>query len=450
VCIAQVNIGILAFGVVIIRLREPCFLLISSEGVAVVKQISVVAVRGPLSGLADRFQTVLAEAGYTPLSANNQLRLMAHVSRWMSSESIGMSNLTDELLDRFLMARRAAGYTCWLTRRGLTPLVDLLRSEGVMPPAVAPERTALDLLLDEFAEFLAQERGLVAVTIKQRVRTARSFFATCEAPELVDAAFVSSYVSEQCGSMRVTSAKLMLTNVRSLLRFLHVSGRLDTDLSPVVLGAAGWRHTGLPKGLPDADVSALLAVWQTTRLSPRRDRAIMLLLLRLGLRRGEVSRLTLDDIDWRAGELVITGKGNRVERLPVPVDVGQALADYLETERTRDVATRSVFVTVRAPHGPLTAAGVNSVVSTAARRAGLLPIGSHRLRHTVATAMLRSGADLFEIGQVLRHRNLATTVIYAKVDLGRLRPLAQPWPTVEHDALGQLRLLARTWPGARL
>lgn len=414
-----------------------------------VKQISGVVVRGPLGGLAEPFWGMLTAAGYTPLSATNQLRLMAHVSRWMASESLTVSELTDELLDQFLVVRRTAGYTCWLSRRGLSPLVDLLRSEGVMPPAVVPEQTALDLLLAEFAVFLAQERGLVAATIEQRARTARSFFSSCEAPELIDAAVVSSYVTTQCGLMQVSSAKLMLTNLRSLLRFLYMSGRLDADLSPVVLGAAGWRHAGLPKGLSDTEVSALLTACQPTQLSRRRDRAIVLLLLRLGLRRVEVSRLMLDDIDWRAGELTITGKGNRVEKLPLPVDVGQSLAEYLQKGRPGGIVTRSVFVTVHAPHRPLSAQAVGAVVHHVAQRAGLPPIGSHRLRHTVATKMLSSGADLFEIGQVLRHQNLSTTVIYAKVDLDRLRPLATPWPTAHHDALSQLRLLAQVWPGVR-
>lgn len=414
------------------------------------KQVSMVAVRGPLAGLADRFRVVLAEAGYTPLSAANQLRLMAHVNRWMASESISVAELTDELLDQFLVVRRRAGYTCWLTRRGLNPLVDLLRSEGGMPPAVVSEQTALDILLAEFAVFLTQEQGLAAVTVKHRVRAVRGFLSSCEAPELIDAAVVSSYVTSQCVSMQVSSAKLMLTNIRSLLRFLHVSGRLEADLSPVVLGAAGWRHTGLPKGLSDTDVSALLNACRPTQPSGRRDRAILLLLLRLGLRSVEVSRLTLDNVNWRTGELTITGKGNRAERLPLPADVGQSLADYLKLGRPRDVATRSVFVTVRAPQRPLSASAMGCVVRNLAQRAGLPPIGPHRLRHTVATEMLRSGADLFEIGQVLRHRSLSTTAIYAKVDLGRLRVLAMPWPTVNHDTLGKLRLLAKTWPGVRL
>lgn len=414
------------------------------------KRVPVVAVHGPLAGLAGQFRVSLVTAGYTPLSAANQLRLMAHVSRWMASESIAVGELTDELLGRFLVVRREAGYTCWLSRRGLGPLLELFRSEGVMPAAAVPALSALDVLLAGFAVFLREERGLAAATIDGRLRIARRFLASCGDPGLVDAVTVSSYVSSTCPLMRVSTAKLVLTGIRSLLRFLHVTGRLDADLSPVVLGAAGWRHAGLPKGLTDSEVSALLAECDPARLSGRRDRAILLLLVRLGLRRVEVARLELGDIDWRAGEITVVGKGNRLERLPLPGDVGEGLVDYLRLDRPRDIVSRAVFVSLRAPHGPLSGGGVSSVVQHLARRAGLGPVGPHRLRHTTATAVLRSGADLFEVGQLLRHRHLSTTAIYAKVDFVRLRRLARPWPAPDPDPLSGLRRLALAWPGAQL
>jgi len=413
-------------------------------------RVPVVVVHGPLEGLVDRFWEGLTAAGYTPLSAVNQLRLMAHVSRWMASESVGLVDLTEELLDRFLVVRREAGYTCWLSRRGLGPLVELLRSEGVMPAAAVLAPGAVDLLLAEFAVFLGQERGLAADTIDGRVRIAGRFLASFADPALVDAAGVSSYVSSTCPSMRVSTAKLVLTGIRSLLRFLHVSGHLDVDLSPAVLGAAGWRHTGLPKGLSDTEVSALLTACDPMRMSGRRDRAIVLLLVRLGLRRVEVARLEVGDIDWRAGEFTVTGKGNRLERLPLPVDVGQALVDYLRLDRPREIKARAVFVSLRAPHGPLSGSAVTAVVENLARRAGLGSVGPHRLRHTAATGVLRSGADLVEVGQLLRHRQLSTTAIYAKVDLVRLRRLARPWPARDPDPIGGLRRLAMAWPGAQL
>ncbi len=413
-------------------------------------QVSVVVVRGPLAGFADRFGEALTALGYAPSSVAKQLRLMAHVSRWMALESVGVGELTDELLDRFLVVRREAGYTGWLSRRGLGPLVELLRREGVMPAAVVPVRSGVDLLLGEYARFLAEERGLTAVTIDGRLRIARRFLVSCGDVGLVNAAGVSSYVSSTCPSMRVSTAKLELTGVRSLLRFLHVSGRLDVDLSPVVLGAAGWRQTGLPKGLSQVEVAALLAECDPERLSGRRDRAIVLLLVRLGLRRVEVARLEIGDIDWRAGEIAVTGKANRLERLPLPVDVGEALADYLRLDRPRSIVSRAVFVSLRAPHGPLSGSGVGGVVQNLGRRAGLGPVGPHRLRHTTATAVLGAGADLFEVGQLLRHRNLSTTAIYAKVDLVRLRRLARPWPIPDPDPLGGLRRLALAWPGVQL
>lgn len=410
-----------------------------------VKRVPVVVVHGPLAGLAGRFGEALTAAGYTSLSAANQLRLMAHVSRWMASESIRVGELTDELLDRFLVVRRDAGYTCWLSRRGLGPLVELLRSEGVMAEVAVSAPSAVDVLVAEFAVYLRQERGLAVATIEGRLRIARRFLASCGDPAPLDAVAVSAYVASTCPSTGVSTAKLVLTGIRSLLRFLHVSGRLAVDLSPVVLAAAGWRHTGLPKGLSDAEVSALLAECGPDRPSGRRDRAILLLLVRLGLRRVEVARLQVGDIDWRAGELTVIGKGNRLERLPLPVEVGEALVDYLRLDRPRDLSSRAVFVSLRAPYGSLSGPAVGGVVQYLADKAGLGPIGPHRLRHTAATSVLRSGADLVEVGQLLRHRHLSTTAIYAKVDLIRLRQLARPWPTTT-DTIGDLRRLAQPWP----
>ena len=160
----------------------------------------------------------------------------------------------------------------------------------------------------------------------------------------------------------------------------------------------------------------------------RRDLAILLMLVRLGMRRGEVAALALEDIDWRAGELLVRGKGNRVELLPLPVGVGAALADYLGDGRPADTEGRSVFVRVKAPHRAMTAGGVTQVVVSAGRRAGLGDVTAHRLRHTAASELLRHSAPLREIGQLLRHRTELTTAIYAKIDRERLRELARPWP----------------------
>jgi site-specific recombinase XerD len=356
--------------------------------------------------------------------------------------------VTEVELERFLAARRRVGYTCWLSWRGLRPLVSLLRAEGVIPGPPVPVPSAVDVLLGEFVEFLCVEKALASSTVAGRERVARRFLTEVDV-EGLSAADVVAYVGATTQGVAVGTAKLELTGLRSLLRFLHVSGRIGADLSPAVLAAAGWRGTGVPKGLTDGEVAALLAACDAGRPAGRRDRALVLLLLRLGLRRGEVARLRLDDIDWRAGEITIVGKANRVERLPLPVDVGEALSDYLVQERPTGTGARAVFLRARAPQGPMTSEAVGAVVQNLAARAGLAGVCAHRLRHTAAMAMLREGADLVEIGQVLRHRDLATTAIYAKVDLVRLRRLARPWirPAVtatEQDQ--QRRSLARPWP----
>jgi len=202
-----------------------------------------------------------------------------------------------------------------------------------------------------------------------------------------------------------------------------------------------------------ADLERLLAVaarWRWTA-TDRRDYAILLLLARLGLRRGEVAGLDLDDIDWRAGELTIVGKGERVERLPLPAEPGEAIAAWLVNGRP-ECTTRSVFTTVRPAGRPLSPGAIGHVVARACQDAGLDRIGAHRLRHTLASDMLRAGASLSEVGQVLRHRNVGSTAIYAKVDEVALRPLARPWPGTAPagaNADDAARSLAQPWPGSR-
>ncbi len=381
------------------------------------------------------------------MSAANQLRLLAHLSRWMEAEALQPRELCEAELVRFLTARRAGGYTCWLSARGLRPLVTVLRGDGVIPGPAVPA-SAVDVLVAEFAGFLATEKGLAASTVTGRALVARRFLDKVDVDAL-SAGDIASYVAGLSQVGAVGTVKLHLTGLRSLLRFLHLCGRVGSDLSPVVLAAAGWRDSGLPKGLTDDEVARLLAACSPERPVGRRDRALVLLLVRVGLRRGEAARLRLDDIDWRAGEISVVGKATRTERLPLPVDVGEALSDYIVHERPVGTESRQVFLRARAPLGPMTSGSIGAAIEYRAARVGLGGVGSHRLRHTAAMAMLREGADLVEIGQVLRHRNLGTTTIYAKVDVVRLRRLARPWPvSAVSDTEGerQRRSLAPPWP----
>jgi site-specific recombinase XerD len=239
---------------------------------------------------------------------------------------------------------------------------------------------------------------------------------------------VLGFVLADCQRRPRRSAKSMVSALRSLLRFMHVEGLIDRPLAQVVPSVAFWRLQGLPRGLDSEQVHALLESCDIGTGNGRRDLAILLLLVRLGMRRGEVARLRLDDIDWRAGELLVRGKGARVERLPLPADVGEALARYLRDGRPPDASTREVFMRVRAPRAAMTPPGITQVVVSASKRAGLGEVTAHTLRHTAASELLRRGAPLVEIGQLLRHRTELTTTIYAKVDHDRLRDLALPWP----------------------
>jgi integrase/recombinase XerD len=392
--------------------------------------VSRVRVSGPLAEHAAGFAGFLAEAGYTPLSAANQVRVLAHLSRWMVGRGVSPEGLTGERLGEFLAARRDAGYTCWLSERGLAPLAAFLRGVGAVPAAEpAAPAGAAGVLLGRYRAYLEAERGLAASTVRYCTDEARGFLAGREDRLAgLDAAEVSGFVAAQCRRRSTGSAKILVTALRSLLRFLVVEGVVVPGLQDAVPAVAGWRGGGLPKALPDGQVAALLAACDQETATGRRDFAVLTLLARLGLRACEASALELGDIDWRAGTVTVRGKGRREEQLPLPSDAGEALAGYLHGGRAAGGASRRVFLVSRAPGGGLSAGAVIEIVRRACVRAGLPEAGAHRLRHTAATGMLRAGAPLAEIGQVLRHRSAATTAIYAKVDHGALAGLALPWP----------------------
>jgi integrase/recombinase XerD len=238
---------------------------------------------------------------------------------------------------------------------------------------------------------------------------------------------VTDFVLAECATRKVGSAKAIVCGLQSLLRFLYVDGHTERQLEAAVPKVVSWRLAGLPQSFGRQEVARLLASCDRRSTFGRRDFAVLSLLTRLGLRAGEVAALELNDINWHAGEVVIRGKGRRQERLPLPVDVGDALVGWLRRGRPNCECAK-VITRVRAPHRGLTSAGVSAIVRAACTRAGLPEVNAHRLRHCAATDMLRAGAGLVEVGQVLRHTSVLTTSIYAKVDRDRLRSLALPWP----------------------
>lgn len=394
---------------------------------------SGVRVVGPLEPWASGFASELARVGYTKHATADQLRVFAHVSRWLDRRRFGVADLTPDVCEQFLAARRRAGYTLWLSPKALVPMLDYLRGIGVVPPAPSGPRSAREELLGRFYEYLIAERGLRSTSATGYINFVDPFLRQREMLdgrlrlEDLRAGDVTAFVVTSAPGRPVGSAKLLVCALRSLLGFLHVDGVLKQSLVSAVPSVAGSRHAGLPQGIGRDEVQRMLAACDRYTAVGLRDFAVLKMLVRLGLRAGEAVALNLDDIDWRNGEIIVRGKGDRHERLPLPVDVGRAVAAYLR--RGRPVTDcRSLFMRVRAPRRGLTSAGVGAIVEGAAKKAGLPPMRSHRLRHTAATEMLRAGASLAEVGQVLRHRSGLSTAIYAKVDRLALRQIARPWP----------------------
>jgi site-specific recombinase XerD len=397
-------------------------------------------VRGPLEPHVTGFADELLGQGYTRSSACQHVCFIAHLDRWMQAAGVGLDQLSGPVIERYLAGRRAAGYREYRSLRALAPLLEYLAPLGVLPAPPEVPLGPVEDLLGRYGDYLLVERGLTAGTVRGYVDCVRPFVVGRMRGEFLDLAGVTAgdvtgFVLAACSGRAVGSAKLIVCALRSLLRWLHLSGTVPTSLAAAVPSVAGWRLSGLPKGLEPGQLRGLLASCDRRTPTGLRDYAIMLLLSRLGLRAGEVARLGLDDIDWRHGELAVLGKGNRAERLPLPAEVGAAIATYLRRGRPGTAEGRSVFVRVHAPHRALTTGGVTMVVFDAAQRAGLGPMHAHRLRHTAATAMLRAGSPLAEVGQVLRHRSPLTTAIYAKVDRDALAVLARPWPVSVSDGV---------------
>jgi integrase/recombinase XerD len=388
---------------------------------------------GPLEPHVTGFAEELLRQGYTWSSAAQHVCFLAHLDRWMSGEGIGLGGLSGPMVERYLDQRRAAGYVEYRSVKALRPLLNYLAPLGVLPVQKEVPPGPVEELLGHYHDYLVGERGLTAGTARGYVDFVRPFVSTRVHGDVLDlggitAADVTGFVLSSCPGRAVGSAKLIVCALRSLLRWLHLTGQMPASLASAVPPVAGWRLSGMPKGLEAGELRRLLASCDRRTRAGRRDYAVMLLLSRLGLRAGEVAGLGLDDIDWRRGELTIRGKGNRAERLPLPADVGAAIAAYLRRGRPATADGRNVFVRVHAPHRALTTGGVTMIVFGAAQRAGLGRLHAHRLRHTAATAMLRAGSSLPEVGQVLRHRSMLTTAIYAKVDRSAMAVLARPWP----------------------
>ena len=404
-------------------------------------RVSRVLMTGPLAPYADGFAVELRARGYTPLTTAGELRQVARLSRWLEAGGLSVAELTEERVEEFLTWQRAGGrHRSQWSRPVLVCVLEVLRGLGVLglePPAPAGSPT--NRLLASFERYLLGERALADGTVRGYVMHARWFLDGLRDDDALaglSAGEVTGAVVRKADSgVSVAAAQYFVSGLRAFLRFCFLEGLVAADLSPAALLVRGRRRSSLPKGISRADAKALLRSCDRRSGIGRRDYAVIVTLLRLGLRRGELARLTLDDIDWHAGELAVRGKGCE-DRLPLPADVGAAIAGYLRRGRPAS-DRRELFLRARAPYDPIASGTVASTVRRACRRAGIPEVGSHRLRHTAACEMVSAGVPIGRIGQVLRHQSLQTTAIYARVDVEQLRQLAAPWPTTDGGGPGR-------------
>ena len=395
--------------------------------------------RVPVGPLAPK---VLAECsewaaaqGYTPGSAAGIVNLLARLSVWMDMNNAGVDDLDEELLARFVVAERSREFVCATVKTAMGAMRRFLTTAGYLRVAEVEtgQPTPAQAAVADWCAWMRQERGLAEKTIIARCHYAASLIdlpTTADDGSVgwnrLDASIVNAYVAERGRPHGVVTRAHIVDAVRGLLRWALSTGHLDRDLSAGILKPPGTRRS-LPRGVSVEQGAALLGVCDPATAIGARDRALILVLVRLGLRAGEAARLSLDDIDWAGGQLKVTGKG-REHVLPLPVDVGQALEAWL---RLRPLALdRAVFVRMKAPRQMMTTSGTSGVIARLSDLAGIDPIHAHRLRHTAAMDVLAAGGTLSEAKELLGHVYTVTTMAYAKVDLASLRELVVPFGQV--------------------
>ncbi len=389
---------------------------------------------GPLWPSLNSFESLLSNRGYARFCKKDKIRLVARFSQWLHQQHLEVNELNDQVIKKFIKDNGRKG----AIRRGdfatLRLLLQHLGHSDVASNLLNDDFT-LHRIENGFTQYLSQERGLSPATLAIYIPMVRYFLTDrfhTGAIQLnkLRPSDITTFILRYTKTVKRKTAKLMITSLRAFFRYLCLRGETATDLAEFVPTISDWRLADLPKSLEPQHVECLLSNCDHNDRIGQRDYTILLFLLRLGLRAGEIVAMTLDDIHWEAGELIIRGKGPRIDRLPIPQDVGESLVTYLQHGRPV-CSERRVFIRAKAPfQGFSSSVAVCNIVERALLRAKLQPPskGAHLLRHTLATNMLRNGASLTEIGEMMRHASISTTEIYAKVDMVALRSLAQPWP----------------------
>jgi len=390
---------------------------------------------GLLGPYIDPYAAEMRGERYSQQTSEKQIRVVADFSRWLGKRGIQVQAITAELVQPYLRARARRQLPTGNEASALRRLLGMLIRKGVIPAPVLPAATAADQLQSEFRLYLQQERALASTTQDSYLGFVSEFLRERFGVGPVDlsglcAADVTGFVRRRAVAIQSRRVQLMTTALRSFLGFARYRGDIDKDLAACVPAVANWKLSTIPRALPPDQVELVLASIDRKTSMGRRDYAILLILARLGLRAGEIRMLTLEDLDWQEGLITVRGKAGRYSQLPLPIDVGAAIADYLRHGRPT-ASSRCVFLRVKAPAGGFQGqCGIGSIVRHALARAGIdaARTGAHQFRHALACQMLREGASLSEIGELLRHRSPQTTAIYAKVDLASLAALALPWP----------------------
>ena len=389
----------------------------------------------PLGSYLDTYAAEMRTEGYPQQTIELQICLIADFSRWLAKRQITAQEVRAELFQPYLRARARRRRPTGSESRALRRLLNLLVREGAVPESVSPAATPTDRLGNEFRFYLQQERALASTTQSYYLTFVSEFLRERFGTGPVDlsclrAADVTGFVQRRAITIQSRRVQLMTTALRSFLRFARYRGDIDKDLAACVPAVANWKLSTTPRALPPDQVELVLASIDRKTAMGSRDYAILLILARLGLRAGEIRALTLEDLDWQEGLITVRGKAGRYSQLPLPADVGEAIADYLRHGRP-SANSRCVFLRAKAPAGGFKGpSGIGSMVRHALARAGVDSPrkGAHQFRHGLACQMLRQGASLSEIGELLRHRSPQTTAIYAKVDMASLATLALPWP----------------------
>lgn len=392
----------------------------------------------------EAFLGTLAALGYVEDTRRAKQRILERLVRWMGESGIGTADLDESVLGRYLERVVRRPYRRGRVERAtLLGFLDHLREEGATPPRRPLAPSPGEILVERYREHLRDAKGLSARSLAVYTPVVRRFVLATALEEagsvddVLDATTVRRCLLEQVQGRSSEMTKLTTVALRSFLRFLFLYGKTARDLSSSVPTVRRWQLASVPPILSADEVERVLEVPDPATPQGRRDRAMLLLLARLGLRPGEVAKLELDDIDWVRGEIVVRGKGGSADRLPLPEDVGEALARYLREDRGR-ASSRRVFLRLLAPRVGLSGPwGVSAVATQAMGQAGIRTgrrAGGHLFRHSLATRMIRRGASLVEISQILRHRSTTTTWIYAKVDFESLRGVARSWPGVGGEA----------------